>query len=83
MGTVGSTAWALLITVADPIPSQYPHLEPPVHLEREEQCRMVADAINTKASQAGVREKLSAKCAQIEFIEVPEGWLENEQKSNR
>lgn len=78
IGAVGSTAWALLITVTDPIPSQYPSMEPSVHLEREDQCRRVADAINIKASQAGVREKLSARCAQVEYIEVPEHWRKTE-----
>lgn len=68
---MGAT-WALVISVTDPIPSQMPYAEPPVHLETKAQCQMVADAINSKASQAGLESRISATCAEMQFLEVPE-----------
>lgn len=82
LGVVGSTAWALLITVTEPAGSDIPNANPVVHMEQEEQCQSIADAINAKAYQAGVKEKLSARCDRIEYIEAPEGWLENMRKSH-
>uniref|UniRef100_A0A6H1Z6W4 Uncharacterized protein n=1 Tax=viral metagenome TaxID=1070528 RepID=A0A6H1Z6W4_9ZZZZ len=72
IGSVGTTAWALLITVADPVQSSVPYAEPSLHMEQETQCRSIADAINGKAQQAGVASKISARCTQIEYVEIPE-----------
>ncbi len=71
IGSVGTTAWALLITVADPVPSSIPYADTPLHMEQEEQCRSIADAINGKVQQAGVSGKIAARCEQIEYIEIP------------
>jgi hypothetical protein len=71
IGAVGTTAWALLITATDPIPSPIPHWEPAIHMEQEAQCQLIASAINSKAQQAGVEGKISARCAEIEFLEIP------------
>lgn len=69
MGVIGSTAWALVMTVTDPIPSEMPHREPSVHLETEAQCEEIAAAINQKAWVAGVKDRLSATCRQIEYLD--------------
>ena len=71
MGIPGTTAWALVISVTNPVPSTIPWANPPVHMETEAECRNIATAINAKAHEAGVKEKLSADCHQIEFIEIP------------
>lgn len=75
MGIPGATAWVLMITVTDPLPKpniSIPYrVAPPVQLESEAKCKEVADSINDKATEAGVRQKLYAECAEIEFIESP------------
>lgn len=71
IGIVGSKAWLLLITVTDPVPRSIPYADPPLHMEQEEQCRSIADAINGKVQQAGISGKIAARCAQIEYIEIP------------
>lgn len=72
MGAIGSTAWVLVMTVTDPIPSKIPHWEPSVHLETEAKCKEIAKAINQKALVAGMKKQLSATCNKIEYVEVPE-----------
>lgn len=72
MGIAGTTAWALMISVTNPVPNPLPYVDPPVHLETQAECETIADAINAKAQQAGVQQQLSADCRQIEFIELPE-----------
>jgi hypothetical protein len=71
IGAVGTTAWALLITVTDPIPSPMTQWEPAINIEQEAQCQLIAEAINSKAQQAGIEGKISARCAEIEFLEIP------------
>ena len=79
MGAIGSTAWALVMTITDPVPSEIPNAEPPIHLETKEQCEEIAAAINSKAHQAGLSDRLEAKCSQIEYVEVPEQFRQKSQ----
>lgn len=69
VGIVGTTAWALIIGVTEQAPSTVKYADPPVHLETESQCKSIADAINSKASQAGVESRISARCTEIEYID--------------
>lgn len=71
IGIAGSTAWALVISVTNPVPSPAPYAEPPVNLKTRAECEAIASAINAKASEAGVQRQLSAQCHQIEYIEIP------------
>lgn len=79
MGAIGSTAWALVMTITDPVPSAIPHADQPIHLEKKEQCEEIAAAINSKANQAGLSDRLKAKCSQIEYVEVPEQFRKKPQ----
>ena len=71
MAIPGTTAWALIISVTNPVPSEMPRANPPVHVETEVECRSIATAINAKAHEAGVQEQISADCHQIEFMKIP------------
>lgn len=74
MGEAGSIAWALMMTVTNPIPSTIPFSEPVVELETEAKCEEIAKAINHKAWVAGMKGQLIAKCHQIEYVEVMERY---------
>ena len=71
-GIPGTTAWVLVMTVANPVPSPVQHLEPSVEFKTEAECRNVAGAINGKAHEAGVQEQLKASCGKIVYMELPE-----------
>lgn len=71
VGMAGTVAWALVISVTEPVPSPFPYANRPVHFETEAECQNVALAINGKAHEAGVQKQLSAQCRQIEYIDVP------------
>jgi hypothetical protein len=79
MGAVGSTAWALVMTVTDPVPRAITYAEQPIHLETKAQCEEIAAAINSKADQAGISDRLEAKCSKIEYVEVPEQFRKKSQ----
>lgn len=76
MGIPGATAWVLMISVSDPVPRpeiSIPYaVAPPVELESEAKCREVASAINAKASEAGVEQKLFAECKEIIHMDMSE-----------
>lgn len=72
VGVIGTTAWMLVITVVDARQIDMPYANPPVDLETEAECRMVERAINTKAAQAGVSDRLQAECKEVEYVEVPQ-----------
>lgn len=71
-GAVGTTAWALIISVTAATNTAMPRANPPVHTETREQCENIAGAINAKAELAGVASKMSARCARIEYVKPPE-----------
>ena len=71
-GIAGTTAWALVMSVTNPVPSAVPYWEPAVEFGTEAECRNVANAINSKAAEAGVAEQLKASCSKINYIELPE-----------
>lgn len=79
MGEAGSIAWALMMTVTNPIPSTIPFSEPVVELETEAKCEEIAKAINHKAWVAGMKGQLIAKCHQIEYVDVPEQFWKKQQ----
>lgn len=63
------------LSAADPTP------RPTIPIDDKWSCVHVSRVINEQAKKAG--EKLHATCSEIQYLEVPEGWLENNQKSNR
>ncbi len=62
------------LSIADPSP------KPTISLDDKVRCEHAARVINQQAKKAG--EKLHATCAEIEYLEVPDGWLKNNQKSH-
>ncbi|MCY1303101.1 hypothetical protein D9M68_720040 [compost metagenome] len=71
IGVVGTTAWTLVISVTNPVPSDFPYVNPPLDFETEAECRRIEKAINAKAYEAGVKAQLSAQCHQVEYVEPP------------
>jgi hypothetical protein len=69
IGIIGTAAWALIIEAKEARQSEMPDATPPVHLETKEECESIERAINSKAWQAGVEDRLSAKCYEIEYID--------------
>lgn len=62
------------LSITDPAPRST------VPLDDKAWCENIARVINEQAKKAG--EKLHATCAEIKYLEVPEGWLKNNQKSH-
>lgn len=67
---IGTIAWALIITVTNPVPCSIPYANPPAHFTTQAECENVAFVITSKVHQAGLQAQLSARCERIEYIDI-------------